>query len=57
MINEDGDVLGDLNTMPKFAEDFIRVLPSLSLDYTNPKVFTTPVPYLVRTTLYLDPSL
>ena len=57
MINEDGDILGDLNSMPKFAEDFIRVLPSLSLDYTNPKVFTTPVPYLVRTTLYLDPTL
>jgi hypothetical protein len=57
MINEDGDVLGNLNSMPKFAEDFIRVLPSLSLDYTNPKVFTTPVPCLVCTTLYLDASL
>jgi hypothetical protein len=38
MIHEDGDVLGNLNSMPKFAEDFIRALPCLSLEYTNPKV-------------------
>jgi hypothetical protein len=38
MIREDEDLLGNPTGMPKFTEDFIRVLPSLSLDYTNPKV-------------------
>jgi hypothetical protein len=57
MINEDGDVLGNLNGMPKFAEDFIRVLPSLSLDFTNPKVCPQPVLCLLHNTLYLDPKL
>lgn len=45
MISEDEDVLGNLTGMPKFTQDFIRVLPSLSLEYTNPKVKTIPYPY------------
>jgi hypothetical protein len=36
MINEDGDVLGNPNAMPKFTENFIRVLPTLSSEHTNP---------------------
>jgi hypothetical protein len=36
MINEDGDVLGNHNAMPKFTENYIRVLPTLSNEYTNP---------------------
>ena len=37
MIGEDGDLLANPNGMPKFTQDFIRCLPSLSLDFTNPK--------------------
>jgi hypothetical protein len=36
MIQEDNDVLGDQHYMPKFTEHFIRVLPTLSSEYTNP---------------------
>jgi hypothetical protein len=35
MILEDGAQIGD--HMPNFAEHFIRTLPSLSLEFTNPK--------------------
>jgi hypothetical protein len=45
MIREDGDLLGNPTGMPNFTQDFIRVLPSLSLDFTNPKVKTNPIPY------------
>jgi hypothetical protein len=36
MINEDGDVLGNQNPRPQFTENYIRVLPTLSNEYTNP---------------------
>ena len=36
MINEDGDVLANPHYMPKFTEHYIRTLPSLSSEYTNP---------------------
>jgi hypothetical protein len=36
MIKEDGDVLGNHNAMPQFTENYIRVLPTLSNEYTNP---------------------
>ena len=36
MINEDGDVIGNPNALPSFTENYIRVLPTLSAEYTNP---------------------
>jgi hypothetical protein len=36
MIDEDGDLLATEHYMPKFTENYIRVLPSLTSDYTNP---------------------
>jgi hypothetical protein len=36
MVNEDWDVLGHHNAMPTFTENYIRVLPTLSNEYTNP---------------------
>ncbi len=36
MIEEDGDLLANDHYMPKFTEHYIRVLPSLTIDYTNP---------------------
>jgi hypothetical protein len=36
MIEEDGDVLANAHYMPKFTENYIRVLPSLTAEYTNP---------------------
>jgi hypothetical protein len=36
MIEEDGDLLANEHYMPKFTENFIRVLPSLTSNYTNP---------------------
>ncbi len=44
MIREDGDLLANPNGMPKFTQDFIRCLPSLSLDFTNPKASVSPLP-------------
>ncbi len=44
MIREDGNLLAYPNGMPKFTQEFIRCLPSLSLDFTNPKVSPTPLP-------------
>jgi hypothetical protein len=36
MITEDGDVIGEPHALPKFTEHFIRVLPTLTPEYTNP---------------------
>jgi hypothetical protein len=36
MIAEDGDLLAMEHYTPKFTENYIRVLPSLTSDYTNP---------------------
>lgn len=36
MITEDGDTLGHDIIRPQFTENFIRVLPALSVEYTNP---------------------
>ncbi len=36
MIHEDGDVLGYPNATPQFTENYIRVLPTLTSEYTNP---------------------
>ncbi len=36
MIHEDGDVLGEPNAMPQFTANYIRVLPRLTSDNTNP---------------------
>jgi hypothetical protein len=36
MIYEDGDVLGQHCATPKFTENYIRVLPTLTSEYTNP---------------------
>jgi hypothetical protein len=36
MIHEDGDILGNPNAMSKFIENYIRVLPTLTSEYTNP---------------------
>ena len=36
MIEEDNDVLCDQHYMPKFTEHYIRVLPTLSSEFTNP---------------------
>ncbi len=54
MIHEYGDLLGNLSGMQKFTEDFIRVLPSLSLDYTNPKACPKPVPKPLQLTITLN---
>ena len=39
MITEDGDVIGNPNALPSFTENYIRVLPTLSAEYTNPIAF------------------
>ena len=36
MIEADGDVLANAHYTPKFTDNYIRVLPSLTTDYTNP---------------------
>jgi hypothetical protein len=36
MIKEDGDVKGNPNALPSSIENYIRVLPTLSAEYTNP---------------------
>jgi hypothetical protein len=36
MIGEDGDLLATEHYIPKLTENYIRVLPSLTSDYTNP---------------------
>ncbi len=36
MIHADGDVLGEPNAMPQFSKKYIRVLPTLTPEYTNP---------------------
>ncbi len=36
MITEDGDIIGNPNAMPSFTENYIRVLLTLSAEYTNP---------------------
>ena len=36
MLKEDGDIIGNPNALPSFTENYIRVLPTLSAEYTNP---------------------
>ena len=57
MIGEDGDLLANPNGMPKFTQDFIRCLPSLSLDFTNPKASRKPLPLPSIVSLTYNPTI
>jgi hypothetical protein len=57
MIGEDGDLLANPNGMPKFTQDFIRCLPSLSLDFTNPKASCKPSPLPSKVFLTSNPTI